>query len=900
MSPLTLLPGTRLGPFEILADLGAGGMGEVYRARDSKLNRDVAIKVLLPAIANDPDRLARFSREAQVLASLNHPNIAAIYGLEDADGIRALVMELVEGPTLADRIAQGPIALDDALPIAKQIAEALEAAHEQGIIHRDLKPANIKVRPDRTVKLLDFGLAKAMEPVGSSSGNAMNAPTISLHATQAGIILGTAAYMSPEQVRSQVVDKRTDIWAFGCVLYEMLTGRLAFGGGTPSDSLANTLKREPDWSTLPANVGASIRTLLTRCLAKNPANRLHDIADARLEIADAQSASGSSKDASPPNRGYRVAGIVAALGLAGAVASGWLIGVLTGRSASTATVRVVEIPLTLPDNIVPFSGIAASPDGNRVAIGTFGAGPEIWLRSLDSTDIRPLPGSKGGTWPFWSPDGRTLGFFADGKLKKADVSSGSITPLCDADAPWGGSWNEDGIIVFSSAARLYRVATSGGPSSPIAVADEDDDRAQRTFPVFLPDKRHFIYFAAGQHGRAEYVASLDNPAATRLVETEFPAAYAPSGHLLFVQGTSLVAQTLNTRSWALDGVPTSVARDVAPGFLGGAPAFSAARAGSLAYFVTRAGKTGQLTWFDRERQPVGSISQPAGVEYLNPVISPSGGQIAVNRMDPQTGNWDVWVVDAARDLASPVTVDRAEDTDPVWSPDGNELVFTSMRGGHAALFRTTVGNVSSEARLLDFAGDSRPASSDWTHDGRFIVYTLFTGLPTGHADIWVLPLTGERRPRQLFTSAQPGHFGTYGGHVSPDGRWIAYASDDGSPGQWQIYVQPFMAPGVRQQVSRGGGIHPRWTSGGREIVYWSIDRIVSVPFELKAGQILAGDTRVVLQTPMPALLDGRAAYDVTPDGRKVLVTQTVSATSPATVIMNWVERLKAPARSIAR
>jgi hypothetical protein len=478
-------------------------------------------------------------------------------------------------------------------------------------------------------------------------------------------------------------------------------------------------------------------------------------------------------------------------------------------------------------------------------------------------------------------------------LKTANLADGSISTLCDADAAWGGSWNADGVILFSSAAGIQQVAASGGSPSRIAVSNDGGD-TKRAFPVLLPDHRHFVYFASGQRGRAEYVASLDNPAATRLVETEFPAALAPTGYLLFVKGTSLVAQKFNAQEMRLEGEPMPIARNAAPGFLGGAPAFSASRAGLLAYVTTRAGRAGQLTWFDRERQPGGSISQPAGDEYLNPVISPSGGHIAVNRMDPQTGNWDVWVVDAARDLASPVTVDPAEDTDPVWSPDGTELVFTSMRGGHAALFRTAVGSVSSEARVLDVASDGRPAATDWTRDGRFIVYTLFTGLPTGHADVWVLPLTGDRRARQLLPSAQPGHYGTYGAHVSPDGRWIAYASDEGGPGQWEIYAQPFASPGARQQISRGGGTHPRWTAGGHQIVYWANDRIVSVPVDLDGARIRAGNPSVLLQASIATLLDGRAHYDVTSDGGRLLVRQTVSTSSPATAILNWFEKLKAP------
>ena len=492
-----LSAGMTLGPYEIVAPLGAGGMGEVYRATDTKLKRQVAIKVLPAALTADHDRLVRFQREAEVLASLNHPHIAAIYGLEDADGVRALVMELVDGPTLADRIAQGAIPLDEALPIAKQIAEALEAAHEQGIVHRDLKPANIKVRPDGTVKVLDFGLAKAMEPTSASSANAMNSPTISMHATQAGIILGTAAYMSPEQTRGGTVDRRADIWAFGVVLYEMLTGRRLFDGATVSDTLAHVLMKDPDWTALPANTPAPIRRLLRRCLEKDRKRRLADIADARMEIEDARSEPEPAFRPAPAparHRAHRVLWIFAPLTLV-AFLSALVPTVLYFRRATPEPV-VTRLDVVTPSTTDAFS-FALSPDGRQLAFVANGEkGSQLWLRPLDQVAAQPLAGTDGASFPFWAPDNRAIGFFADSKLKRLDLAGGAPQVLADAIVPRGGTWNRDGIIVFAplNTGGLMRVGATGG--TPVPVTRPAAGQGSHRWPQFLPDGRRVLFLAA--------------------------------------------------------------------------------------------------------------------------------------------------------------------------------------------------------------------------------------------------------------------------------------------------------------------------------------------------------------------------------------------------------------------
>ena len=726
MSSLT--PGTRLGPYEVTAQIGVGGMGEVYRAIDTNLKRQVAIKVLPTSVAADADRLARFQREAEVLAALNHPNIAHIFGLEKSDGTIALVMELVEGPTLADRIAQGAIPIAEALPIAKQIAEALEAAHEQGIIHRDLKPANIKVRDDSGVKVLDFGLAKAMDPVGASSANAMNSPTLSIHATQAGIIMGTVAYMSPEQARGKPVDRRTDIWAFGCVLFEMLTGRTLFDGETASDTIAGILDREPDWAALP-KVPQGVARLLRRCLSKDAASRLHDIADARIEIVDALA--GRPFEIDGRRRVDSRQWMWSALLVIATAASAGITSRLM-RKPAVVPPLLVEFPIDLPRGVEPAFGVSVSPDGRRIAMGAYGTGFQIWVRSLDSSETRAIAGTDGAFWPFWSPDGSTLGFFADDKLKKIDLAHGHVTVLCDAPEPTGGSWSENGIIVFSSASHLVTISAAGGVPEPVAMARTDRDTVGEFFPQFLPDNRHFLYYRQMVQGGTIEVASLDRTERSqRVAHSEFAGAYAPPGYLLFISGASLMAQRFDASSFTLAGEPMLIEASAAPGWLEGRPSFSASRTGTVAYTSTRLGNVGELTWVDRQGRPLGTIAQTRGEEFLNPAISPSGEQVAVNRMDPATGNWDVWVIDLARQVPLRLTTDAAMDADPLWSPDGRHVVFESRRAGRLALYRMLADGSEAE-RLANI--DCRNCAAiprSWSPDGQLLLYDLLVNPPSG-------------------------------------------------------------------------------------------------------------------------------------------------------------------------
>ena len=876
-----LLPGASLGSYRIERLIDAGGMGEVYRATDTKLGREVAIKVLPPDVAADPERLARFTREAQLLASLNHPHIAAIYGIEDTTDVRALVLELVDGETLARHLSRSTLPITEALRLAMQIAEALAAAHARGIVHRDLKPANVMITSAGVVKVLDFGLAKLAATRLPDPDH-----TLSTVGTREGAIVGTPAYMSPEQARGRPVDKQTDIWAFGCCLYEMLTGRAAFGGNTASDSLVKVLEREPDWSALSEQTPVGIRRLLRRCLEKNPADRLRDIGDARLEILDASTSNGER----PGNKtsGLSRARLIA-WGTAASLAAVVLVFVVMsgGDPRQQSDGGVVQFQLTLPANVVP-SYASVSPDGRQIAFDAFDGRQAIWLRSLDSADAHRVDGAERGWQPFWSPDGSRLGFFATSQLKVIDaVGGGPAVVMGSAPVHQGGSFNRDGTIVFASDSGLFTIPASGGTAAALAIDDSTPGRAYRSFPQFLADQRHFIYHTSSNAGGAVRIGSLGSSSTTHLVDSPYPASYAEP-YLFFVRGTALMVQRLDPSTRALLGTAAVVVRNVVPRSLAALPVFSASGPRVFTAKTVGSESGAQLEWFDRGGHSVGAIKQPRGVEYINPALSTKDDRVAVNRMDPETGNWDIWILDNTRGIESRVTLDPAQDSDAIWSPDGKDVVFGSTRRGHGALYRKAVDSTEPEQLLAEMEGFRGMIPTDWSPDGRFILFSPSTASGVA-SSVWVLPVGPQGRPAPLL---QGSGFVQYGARFSPDGKWFAYAS--GESGNFEVYVQPFMRAGPKIQVSKGGGTHPRWTRNGRELVYLVPGggiAVTDVALDEKAVRV--GAPTVVVSTPVLEATDFRTHYDVTLDGQRFLVRRPTGAGSPAlTVMMNWASGLK--------
>jgi eukaryotic-like serine/threonine-protein kinase len=891
---MLLGPGAGLGPYEILSAIGAGGMGEVYRARDTRLKREVALKILPATFATDPGRLARFQREAEVLATLNHPNIAAIYGLEGGPteagpyvteraeptvggGFRrpmqALVMELVEGETLAERIARGAIPVADAVSVAKQMAEALEAAHERGIIHRDLKPANIKVRSDGTVKVLDFGLAKLTDPndpndpTDPTVANRFSiSPTITSPAlmTGVGVLLGTAAYMSPEQAKGRPADKRSDIWAFGCVLYEMLTGQRAFPGDDVSETLAGVIKSEPDWDAVPNNTPASIRRLLRRCLQKDPRRRLRDAGDARIELEEPPDA---QQIAVGPSRLWRGRAAIALAVLVATIAVA--IRFLSAPPSAPAVVFDVGPP---PGGRIDI-GEPLSPDGRMVAFIAAGeTGPsQIWVRPLDSTTPRLIPGTEQAQRPFWSPDSQWIGYFAQGKLAKVQISGGPPLVIAN-EGSRDGAWSpEDVILVGGQRGKpLLRVSAGGGQATPVTELRANE--ISHDYPDFLPDGRHFLFMARGTTlaEAALYVGSLDSKDRHLLSGINSGARYSPTGHVLFVRDNTLMAQTFDVRRFELSGSPFPVARDV-PGPV--AP-FSTSSNGALAYLSGATASNSELTWFDRTGKPLGRVASRGA--YSMQALSPDDNYVAFSNAAA-----DIWVLDIGKGVASRVTSDPASDFFPVWSPDGRRIAFSSNRGGTSNLYERTFGVVGEDKLLLKSNGPDANAR-DWSPDGNYLLYNAA-------GDIWALPMAGNEKPMRVTETS----FAELNPVLSPDARWMAYSTDE--TGEDQIYIQSFPQPGVRQQVSGTGGFQPRWSRDGKELFYIRPD------FMLMSVSVKALDARLDVSAPVPLFrkqlavlgpIATQRSYSVSADGRFLMNVSPDDLARPITVVLNWASTLK--------
>jgi eukaryotic-like serine/threonine-protein kinase len=908
---LTLTAGTRLGPFEIIAPLGAGGMGEVYRALDTNLARQVAIKILPDSVAHDHERLVRFEREAKTLAALNHPNIAQIYGLERSDTSTAIAMELVEGLTLADRIGQGAISVEEALPIAKQIAEALEAAHEQGVIHRDLKPANIKVRSDGMVKVLDFGLAKALEPASERSIDVTASPTITSPAlmTGVGVLLGTAAYMSPEQAKGRAVDRRADIWALGAVLFEMLTGKRAFAGEDVADTLAFVLTKEPDWTALPTNTPASIKRLLRRCLEKDRKRRLADSADARLEIEEALAAPSSAAEArQAPRLGRpRVAWTAATIAAIAALA----LAALHFSERPPPAAAAIRFTVTPPeDMILAGQGQWLSPDGRQVAFrvaprsAPTPTGPSVRLavRSFHEANARILAGTDDVRNAFWSPDSRYLAFFAAGKLQKIDITGGPAQVLCDAPvtgASSGGTWNPEGTIVFAigesnlGGTGLFRVSSAGGTPVQITKPDAARNEVSHKQPRFLPDGRHFLFVATGSSSSKSSVllGSLDSGSLSPVLQSDTEAIYADR-FLLFVRDRTLLAQPFNPNRLEVSGDPVVVAQNIDVNIPGALSNVSASTTGLLAYRATSArGADSQLAWFDRSGKRLGTIGDTADQTDIQ--LSPDGTRAAVSVLDPSRRTRDIWIYDLTRNgLRTRFTFDAGDDWSSVWSPDGRSLIFSAGRASPLDLYQKSADGSGDERKLLEGSGASNKYVRSWSADGRFVLFHSGEGSSPMGNDLWLVSLSEDRKPRALLQTA----FNELDGRFSPDGRWVAYRSNES--GRIEIYVMPFAAQGGKWQVSTAGGDQPRWRRDGRELFYLAGNTIMAAEVNGSGPAFQVGAVRPlfdVTRRTAPSPFGVGSVYDVTADGQRFLVSvvaEAEEAPSPITVITNWTTTLR--------
>ncbi len=936
--------GTTLAHYRVTAALGEGGMGQVWRAEDSKLGRQVALKVLPEEFAKDPERMARFEREAKVLASLNHPNIATLYGLEQApvvsserrvtakregeagsesrdhldsenvsstehfpetsgdpsnrgagaplaqdDGraVTFLAMELVEGEDLSERISRGPVSVEEAVAIALQIAQALEAAHEQGIVHRDLKPANIKLRPDGTVKVLDFGLAKAWDSDAESSSVSMS-PTLTAHATAAGLIIGTAAYMAPEQAAGMAADRRADIWAFGVVLWEMLTGHKLFEGETVSHVLASVLKDEVDLEELPPETPPRLRELISRCLRKKPKQRLQAIGDARIlleePLDDDENQVGGAGLAAPSTSSRmaaRLGWVLAVLGLGAAAVLLWLqAGGEPGRVYRTS----IPPPQDTTFHLAAISPGATtlSPDGTRLVFSARDqdGAVRLYLRALDQPEAHVMSGTEGAQFPFWSPDSRWIAFFTqqDGTLKKVDASGGPPITLCEAQNGKGGSWGADGTIIFApnSGTPLQKVSSAGGEAQEITEVDRTRHNSHR-HPRFLPDGKHFLYLARGvSHSEsAVMVGSLDGEVDREIMRSGVQAEYA-AGHIFFARDQTLMVQPFDADSLALAGEAKPVAEQALTIPAAAYGVYSVSPAGLLTYHVGAIEAEVSPRWHDREGREIERLGEAA--EYNTVALSPDNRSAAFTVTPGASGTIDIWIYDLERDLKTRFTFDEATDYLPLWAPDGQSIAFASDRSGVQKIYRMGVGGVRGAEVLLETENDVTPRG--WSPDGRWLVYEKYD--EETNSDIWALPLDGDGEPRLL--RAQRGI--DVPGAVSPDGRWLSYYSDES--GRFEVYVTPFPDAGRRWQASTDSGVFPYWCKGGRELVYQRFDgRLMSVEVELGADTVRFGDTVELFDIAPPDALG--PAFAPSSDGERILVIPKGETTSPTllNLVVGW-------------
>ena len=886
--------GKTLSHYKVLEKIGQGGMGEVYRAEDTNLSREVAIKVLPEKFTKDPQRLARFEREAKLLASLNHPNIAAIYGFEEADDVRFLALELVPGETLQERVAKGPVPVEEALEVCRQIAEGVEAAHEKGVIHRDLKPANVKVTPEGKVKILDFGLAKAFEDE-MPAADISQSPTLTEEMTRAGVILGTAAYMSPEQAKGEAVDKRADIFAFGCVLYELLTGKKTFDGKTITETLGAIIHKEPDWDGLPATTPWRIQELLRRCLTKDAHDRLRDIANVRVEIKLAlyEPATvlpiGVGGAAQPLRRGWMV---TAGVALVGAVIMGLAVWVLAPQPTRPVARFVVGTSATEPfSSQLPTRGLAISPDGTRIVYrSSAGGGAHVYLRAMDQLEGTRLFSAQNSIGnPFFSPDGAWVVFSTndDGTWKKVSILGGPPVTLFSEEgvAPRGASWGPDDTIILGRNAPgtgLFRGPAAGGDLEVLTTPDAEQGEINHWWPEILPGGDAVLFtIVKGQGAENAEIAVLDLATSEQkvLIRGGSNPQYALTGHIIYGVDGTLRAVPFDLDRLGVTGEPVPMLEGVMTD-AGGAVEFSLSADGSLVY---AAGGTQTpertLVWVDREGavEPLGAPARA----YLDPRFSPDGRRLAV-RINGE--NRDIWVYDLGRRTLSRLTFDPGVDETPVWTPDGKWVTFSGVRDGVANLLRRVADGSEEEEQLVTLQEHTHADS--WSPNGQVLVFSMG---PTGTASggIWLLPLEEDREPT-LFLKTP---FNVYTSRLSPDGHWIAYASDES--GRLEIYVQPFPGLGGKWPISTDGGGHAVWSRDGRELFYRNGDKMMVVEVTTQPN-FSAGSPKALFEGQFFITGDGNTSYDVAPDGQRLLMIQESAEQQRAqiNVVLNWFEELK--------
>jgi eukaryotic-like serine/threonine-protein kinase len=894
-----LTPGTRLGPYDITGVIGAGGMGEVYRATDARLNRVVALKALHSLSAGDPERVGRFTREAQLLASLNHPNIAAIHGLEEASGEKYLVLEFVAGRTLSDVLASGAVPVHEAIASARQIADALAAAHERGIIHRDVKPGNIMVTAEGVIKVLDFGLGKALES-GSRTDSA-NSPTMTLAATRAGLILGTAGYMSPEQAKGRDADKRSDVWAFGCVLYEMLTGKRAFDGEDLTETLASIVRGEPDWKALPADVPASVRELVEQCLVKNRSERLSDMSVVRYLLSDRPRGPIPAAVASTHStRSFGWPVVAGLLGLAVLVTAGAMRFTSRDGISPASSNGVTRLSIALPDgdqlfavNVAP---VAISPDGSRIVyVGIRDGNSQLFVRSLSASEPKALAGTEGGTSPFFSPDGRWVGFFAQRKIKKIAPGGAGLQTVTDARDPRGGSWGTDDNIYFapSNTSGIWRAPASGGTATELTHPDAAQGEISHMWPQVQPGHQTMLFTVRRGPGTDEHAivsqSLLNGERHTLIPGADMPRSVR-SGHLVYARFDTLFAVPWMSPQRDLAGaVPITLAEF--PRLENeGAAAYAVSDNGTLAYVAGGPSRTrNRVVWVDRTGK-TDALPLPEK-EYEAVAISPDGRQAVIQIAE---GTTTLWTLDLERGTTTPFLVSGGSSQAPVWTADGKHILYRATRNGFRNLYWKSADGTGAEAALTH-KGDVVHTPSSVSPDGKWVLFTE-TGLDGG---IFALRLdaaagSGAPAPQRVLPAGESGANGQF----SPDGRWMAYRSE--VSGRSEVYVRPFPGPGPRTQISTMGADQPRWSRDGRELYFSALNgRILAANMSIGSA-FTAGVPRVVLEGPYKEQTNANTAFDVARSGRFLFVQagQTQSPPPRIEIVLNWFNTLRgdAPAK----